>query len=83
MMPRLQIEALERIQFRREMGGPMHEGDRRTFEEPDQVADAENAIRAGWAKDLSGSIETGQRTIIGRVVQPHNSASDTTVTEVN
>jgi hypothetical protein len=82
-MPRLQIEALERIQFKREMGGPMHAGDRRTFEEPEQVAEAESAIRAGWAKDMAGAIETGQRTIIGRVVQPHNSASDTTATEVN
>lgn len=43
-------------------------GDR--FTVPDDIGT--NWCSYGWARDLSGQVPTGQRTIFGATISPHN-----------
>ena len=44
------------------------QGDR--FTVPDVIGTS--WVLAGWAKDLSGTIQTGERKVVGETVQPAN-----------
>ena len=44
------------------------QGDR--FTVPDVIGTA--WVLAGWAKDLSGALQTGERKVVGETVQPAN-----------
>ena len=84
MTNKIQIEALERICFSREFGGPMEKGDRRTVSDtyPQLYAEAVNAVKHGWAKDVSGQMQTGKRRVIDATLDVDNSNSASSASEV-
>lgn len=82
-MEKIQIEALERIVFSREMGGPMESGDRRTYTDPDLIEDAIAAVQHGWAKATSGEVETGERRVINAKLSVEKSTAQQSAEEVN